>query len=421
MRAAIHLWVFALAAACGAPGRVGSVTPTSADGLGTEASPVASVSVVAATDTTGAAASGDRDSATYTTADETTDVSTEPRVIPDAGIGAAEAASTDTDPDRGVGVGDMSGDVAIVGTEAGLLAISLGGGSARALTDAAVAWCVVDDRTRVVWLGGPTTENAGVYTYSVAFYDLELGGSPRVVVRGVPSDADERIIDYGAAGRIGGADPVSFRVALRLDLSGVPTVGPEIGCDGDGAWYCYGDGPWPDDTWPPPLLPELEAVRQAVAALSVLDVDALARVVDRGRARPLLSSSPALEPRRRVRAVDRARCVEVPENCGTSSALPGGRYWVVVTDNDRGDFFYESRQLYDSEAREFVRSDDPRVRSRAPFEADSVEGMHVSPSGRGAVHGDRVVDFEAGIVWQSEGATACGWLGGGVRLGGPRG
>jgi len=190
----------------------------------------------------------------------------------------------------------ISGETAVFGTSTGLVAVPLVGGAPTPLTAGSVDWCAIDDRAQVVWLS-TTHESGGVSVYDLALYDLALSGPPHVVARDVPIDVDERIIDYGAAGRIGGADPVSFRVALRLDLSGIPALGAAVGCDGDGATYCYQMDAWSEgDPWPPPLVPELEALRQRVAGLAIVDSEAVARVAARGHDRPLHPDSAPLQP-----------------------------------------------------------------------------------------------------------------------------
>ena len=65
----------------------------------------------------------------------------------------------------------------------------------------------------------------------------------------------------------------------------------------------------------------------------------------------------------------------------------------------------------------FLRLDDLAHPSPTPAEGD-VEGLAVSPSGRAFLWRDRVGRFDGN--WERTIAGACGWIGGGARVGGPR-
>jgi hypothetical protein len=312
-------------------------------------------------------------------------------------------------------------DVAVVGTPRGLVQIGLATGKARALVPgASVSWCAVDDRARVVWF---TTAEGDGDTFALHWYDVVAGGASRTVFRGAPTGLSEVVIDHGDAGRIGGTDPVSFFVGVRVDMSPPPAIRAEIGCDGDAWHYCF-EGGEDVDVEDAPLLPEYEELRKAADALALVDGDALAALVDRSRSRTLWPPRPPepeeSAPPLRVAGVPDSRCAEEPDSCGRATPLAGTAYWLVVIDNARGDFFHETRSLYDPATRQFFRADDPAVRSPAVIDGAAVEGLYVSPSGAGGAIGGRVVDFRRGVVWQSEEANVCGWLGGGYRVGGPR-
>ncbi|HUQ05679.1 MAG TPA: hypothetical protein VM261_24415 [Kofleriaceae bacterium] len=313
-------------------------------------------------------------------------------------------------------------DVAVVGTPRGLVEIGLATGKARALVPGAnVSWCAVDDRARVVWFTTPEGEGD---TFALHWYDVVAGGASHTAFRGAPTGISEIIIDHGDAGRIGGSDRVSFFVGVRVDLGAAPAVGAELGCDGDAWFYCYEsseDGNVDDA----PLRPEHDELRRAVDALALVERDALAALVERSRGRALWPPAPPQpeesEAQQRVAGVPDSRCPEEPDACGRATPLAGTPYWLVVIDNARGDFFHETRSLYDPATKRFFRADDPSVRSPALIDGAAVEGLYVSPSGAGGAIGGRVVDFRRGVVWQSDDASACGWLGGGYRVGGPRG
>jgi hypothetical protein len=131
-------------------------------------------------------------------------------------------------------------------------------------------------------------------------------------------------------------------------------------------------------------------------------------------------SLPARKP-----TVDPSQC-EDPSSCGALTAIPGSPLWLVQTANSRGDYYHETRELWDAATGEYIRRDGARlVRSKTPPPSTDTDtdyaGLRVSTSGVLA-HGGAV--FDAAKVHYAprdpEAAThSCGWVGGGWRIKGP--
>lgn len=297
-----------------------------------------------------------------------------------------------------------SGEAAFLRTAEGIVEIAVPGGARTLHAASDVRWCAVDDRAGVVWLTHRRGEER-----ELAVLDL-TGGRELRSIAAIP-DVDEIIIEHGEAGQLGGADPVSFRVALAVVVAAPPAVRAVVGCDGDAAVYCYDE----DGV----LLEQYDTIRRAADAVVLREPALVASLHARSSGRALRppEAPPAELPR--VSAADPATCREIPEDCGAARPLPGTPYWLVVTSNSRGDYFHQSEQLYDPRSREFL---DPRTgaRSPAPRAGGDVEGLHVSGSGEAFMIEGRVATFDGAVVFEHPGAAPCGWPGGGYRVGGPR-
>lgn len=299
---------------------------------------------------------------------------------------------------------EPSTEVAFLRTAEGVVEIAVPGGARTLRAASDVGWCAVDDRARVVWLTRRAEEERELAA-------LDLTGPRRLFSIAPIPDVDEIIIDHGEAGRLGGADPVSFRVALALVIAAAPRVHAVVGCDGDAAAYCYDeDGA---------LLEEYGAIRRAADAVVLREPALVASLHARASGRALRPPEPPPAELPRVSAADPAACHEVPEDCGSARPLPGTPYWLVVTSNGRGDYFHQSEQLYDPRSREFI---DPRTgaRSPTPREGGDVEGLQVSRSGEAFMIEGRVATFDGTVLFEHRDAAPCGWVGGGYRVGGPR-
>lgn len=318
--------------------------------------------------------------------------------IPEAASSAADSA--DAAPKRET-VYLRAGD--------GLAAVTVPGGAVTHHRAGRVGYCAIDPRANVVWLtrGSPR---------ELAFLDLN---APEVIVT-VATDlpeVDEIIIDHGEAGRLGGADPVSFRIALALHVSPAPTIRAVVGCEGDGAVFCF-------DERLERLLPRYEALQRAADATRLLARERVAALHARAGARPLSRRAPSgassARALPRIDSVHKSACDEAPEECGQARPLDGTPFWLVVTANGRGDYFHRDEQVYDPAMRSFL---DVRTGARAerPFPGEGAEGLHVSPSGAAYAIDGRVATFGGEVLFEQDDAEACGWVGGGVVVGGPRG
>ncbi len=308
-------------------------------------------------------------------------------------------------------------DVAIARTADGLFRVTTDGAPPKALPapKGTLGWCSTDPRANGVWV---LEDGPGEAPDTLHFVDLQTGES-RPVVRGIPAELEEVIVDYGEAGRIGGHDRVELRVGVAVRMGAKPAVEPEIGCEGDAAWYCYDEQTL--DKPKPTLLPEYAARRDAVAKLTLLDARWLATIVKRGAARPLtkaVKAGPAL-PKVEVPA---ERCQAAPEDCGVARALPGTPFWRVIVANDRGDFYHQDEQLYDPRSKTFFDLSTPPKRSPTPLTGgQSVEGLSISPSGAAYASWAALGRFDGEPVKLPPEARICGWTGPAVRIDGPRG
>lgn len=295
-------------------------------------------------------------------------------------------------------------DTAVFSTDRGLVMVGVPSGRQTVHAASHAGWCAVDPRANVVWLvQGETRE--------LSFLDLEAPGTITPVAV-VPADIDEIIIDHEGAGDIGGGDPVSFRVALAISVTAEPSARAVIGCDGDGAVYCFEED---FET----LLPEYEAQLQAADAVVLREPDRLAALYARARDTPVHRPAPAASTELpRVSSVPESRCDELPEDCGRAEPLADTGLWLVITSNARGDYFHQDRNLYDPRTERFV---DPRTfdSTSEPPDGD-VEGLFVAPSGRAFAYDGHVRTLEGELVFEAEDARVCGFVGGGVRVGGPR-
>lgn len=336
-----------------------------------------------------------------------------PEPTPTAGAAATPSPATSD--------GAGGADVAIVSTPEGLFAVATDGSPPKPLRapPGTVNRCEADARAGGVWVG---IEGTGSDAGALYFVDLERPGPAIPVLRGLPAGMEELIIDHGDAGRIGGHDPVTMQVGLAIRMGETPAVEPEIGCEGDGAWTCY----LADDvaTEGAPLLPEYEAQRAAIAALTLVDGAWLAGIARRGRDRPLWKASPggAAAALPKVAAVPVDGCRAMPEACGEARSVPGTALWRVVVSNDEGDFYAQEEQLYDPVAAVFFDPTAPAARSPTPLaESASIEGMLISPSGAGFANWGGIYRFDGQPVSLPADASVCGWTRPATRLGGPRG
>jgi hypothetical protein len=121
--------------------------------------------------------------------------------------------------------------------------------------------------------------------------------------------------------------------------------------------------------------------------------------------------------------VPTAQCSEEPGDCGKLTAIPGSSLWLVTTANSRGDFYSETRELYDPATGEFVRFTGTALeRSKTPVgEGADWQDLRISPSGTFTALGAVFTATKVlhGPALEDSGRT-CGWANGGWRIGGIR-
>lgn len=304
----------------------------------------------------------------------------------------------------------LSGDGvrAFVADATGLVEVSTSGDSQ--VIAPAVSWCAVDARASVVWFAGA----GGLHAFDLA------DRRTRMIIQGELADL-EPIIDWGEQ-QLGGENRLAFEVGAALRLTGeTPVIEVEMGCDGDMATYCF------EDDLETPLAHVAEK-QLRVGTLTVADPAYVATLASRGKQGSLWSPPPVppATPKKKPR-VDRAQCSEDPAACGTLTAIPASPLWLVQTANSRGDFYHETRTLWDPATGEFLRQDGDRlVRSRTPppsTDADTdYAGLLVSPSGAlsfgGAVFDVAKVHY-APQDRPDAASISCGFTDGGWRIPGP--
>ena len=297
------------------------------------------------------------------------------------------------------------GERAFVIDGAELVEVSTAGGS-RPIAPAG-SWCAVDARANVVWF----TAGDGLHAFDLA------DRRARTIIQGELADAV--IIDWGKQ-QLGGESKLDFDVAAALRLSGKPALEVELGCDGDRAVYCF-----EEDLETP--TPEVAAKQQLARKLKLADPAYAATLASRGKQGSLWSPPPVppVMPKRKPTVAPK-QCTDQP-TCGTLTAIPGSPLWLVETANSRGDFYHQTRELWDPSAGEYVRPDGAGLdRSKTPArdgmpDATDYGGMRVSPSGT-LTHDGYV--FDAAKVHYApkkpdESPLSCGWASGGWRIPGP--
>jgi hypothetical protein len=325
-----------------------------------------------------------------------------PRVTDPAGAAVSAAPAA---PAPGPAVPPLAGDGpdAFVGDAGGLIEVAPSGAH-QAIAPAPLAWCAVDARAEVVWFVADGWLQA---------FDLRDRRVRKVV--GADVEHDEVAVDWGDQ-RLGAESKVDFQVAIALRMKQPPVVSSELGCDGDQAVYCYEE----DGTT---LKPEIAERQRAIDALRLPDPAYVQALAERGAGRSLWTPPPMPPVAPRPPKIDRKACEEDRARCGALVAIPASALWLVTTANSRGDFYHETRELWDPATGEFVALDKGALaRSKKPRLGDTdYGGLRIAPSGLlsidGAVFGpSRVVYAPRG-----DGAISCGFAGGGWRMPGVRG
>jgi hypothetical protein len=262
----------------------------------------------------------------------------------------------------------------------------------------AIAWCEADKASRLVWYHG---------TGGVHAYDTETGKTHDVVKHPASGPFEAIVINYsGQAQVLQSADGLNTDTAVQLVMGPEAKVEPYVLCHGDREPYCYqsqeGDDP---KKW---KLAEEAAAAFERAKKAKLDDPELVKLAY-GRAKAYKPAAPPKAPKPPTIKIDKSRCNADEESCGQASYL-GGRFWLVTTDNDRGDYYHETNQLYDVRSQEFINPDG-WLRSRKPHEDVGSATAQTSPDGHFAFINGSLIDLNTGkYLWGRGETMACGWL-----------
>ena len=300
-----------------------------------------------------------------------------------------------------------AGERAFVADDTGLVEVALTGG-AQVINPDKVSWCSVDARAQVVWF---VTER-GLHAF-----DLVDRRSHAILAAELAEI--EVIIDWGAE-KLGGEDALAFDVGAAIGMTSAPSIKTVMGCDGDRAVYCFEE----DGTTP---TAEVVKSQQQAAALRLVDPVYVAAIAGRGATGSLWTPPPmppAMPSRKPV--VPRKQCNEDPESCGSLFAIPSSPLWLVVTGNSRGDYYHESRELWDPRTGEFVRqAGDKIVRSKVSSNTESTGDYAGLRVWNGTLSHAGVVFDDAKVVYAPKAVdvtpTSCGFTTGGWRIKGPTG
>ena len=291
--------------------------------------------------------------------------------------------------------------LAIVATKEGIARVDLNGdGRGELLVRGGnVSHCVMDHRTDVLWFARSDEGSEESDWYGL---DMDRDGAvPVEIVKGVKGGHAIEL-QYPDRARFGTRGALDGNASAMLELGDAPALSVFLGCDGDAGWSCYEDE---DFTI---LNEELQQTNASIEAASLLNVAWLKEVSARYKIPAQEQDSNKEGPR--ITAVPEDRCLEAPEDCGKSMLVSGTPYLRVVTFNDRGDYYHEAQQFYDSEESVFF---DPLIvgkKSKAPFADDDYESPTdglLSPGSEAYASAGMLVSFTRGKIAEFE--HVCGW------------
>jgi hypothetical protein len=288
--------------------------------------------------------------------------------------------------------------------ETGIVVVDGPGEPVGRLVSADVTWCRVDPRAGVVWyLHRPPGEIGIVAPGILSFVDLEGDGPPVTVAEKVPRTV---VIQY--TDEVLGQPPLHlFQEGMAVRMEDPPRLDAILGCDGDMAFYCFGDE---ISDYEAARKRALAKDRKAMARKPFPGAKAVAGLVARSKGRVAPSEPPRGPEPQRVTTVPTEGCEAMPEECGRAERLPGTPYWQVVVSNSRGDFYHEDFGLYDPVEKVFFDPTDPKA--RGPVPTSWFHPLWVSPSGERAINDSTLVELAGGTLATSYGG-ACGFWGGG--------
>lgn len=295
---------------------------------------------------------------------------------------------------------EISPDRALVLRDGALVRLAPSGRTeALARTDRATS-CQVDRVHGVVWLIGEE---------GISVYDPR-DGAVHHVVRGA-GPTERWLVRYGEGAppsiAAGNADPLEHCVALALELNEPPRAGGVAIASGDREPYCFEDDS--GDAAQRALQPEAAEEMRRYDRAQLLDLAYLAQLPARRAEQDRRSPPPLEAPAPPTPVLNEGRCEEIPEACGELGYVGGGRLWWVVTENSRGDFFHETRQLYDAIDGVFWDLATGR-RASAPLEgAEEAPALHVSPDGTWGLYADQIIALAAAEAIGRFDGSLCGF------------
>lgn len=271
------------------------------------------------------------------------------------------------------------------------------------ISDKGADWCALDHRMGLLWF------ERGDEIYA---WDLESPASlsvPKPIVSF--GDEDQHvplIIKHIDDQRWLQPRHHQYQLALEIDLAAQPPRAvTSVGCSGDMSWFCYENNGEDEDE--ERLTEELAQSKASLDALSIQNASWLGQLATRAKGRAQYKAAPAQKEPPSLE-LDRAPCDDDPEECGKALALPGMPYWAVVTENTRGDFYYESWQLYDPKTKQFFTPPyGPQKPGQAkPLSEVDLKMRAISPSGLAYFHSDVLVNLSKGPVLEH--VALCGFL-----------
>jgi len=203
--------------------------------------------------------------------------------------------------------------------------------------------CYADAVHKVVWMIG----SKGVATFDTVDGKHHLVAETDVSIELFAVQSYTDPTDPFPATNAGNVREVDHCVALVVSIGAEPTVGGVVVGEGDRLFDCY------DDVESEHLAPDYVVYMERYNSIQTFDINYLKSLEARRRksgAQPEQDDSKT--PAKPTVDIPKSQCTADPDDCGKVSYV-GGRFWSVITGNDRGDFYYEYRQLYDATTREF--------------------------------------------------------------------
>jgi len=301
---------------------------------------------------------------------------------------------------------EISDTRALVVKDGELLSLAPSGKTELVAKVPGMTQCGVDDHHRVVWL--TSTSDLSAYDPSDKKVHAVATGAALV-----PSLHPHMVwsVQYTQGAPFptqaaGNADGLEHCAGLVVQIGDKPSVGGGLLADGDREIYCNEETE--DFDAPPVLNAEFAPVKAGYDKAKLVDAAYLAtlaarRTKDGVRKRTKLTAptAPKLE-------IDPSNCDGGEEDCGVATYV-GGSLWWVVTATSRGDFFHETRELYDTKAKQFWNLATDKRYPKAEAGDDNTTPLEVSPDGQWAVYEKKVLSLGDAKQTGTFSGSFCGW------------